>query len=68
MIYLFLPHKSIQTIITGQEGTEEWIQTFSGSDTSEGHFVQPTDDGDYDMWLIKTDSEGNTSPLGDSNE
>jgi hypothetical protein len=59
---------------TDSNGEEEWSKTFGGAPGSDvGHEVQVTDDngyiiigrtsyygdGDYDIWLIKTDSIGN---------
>jgi hypothetical protein len=63
----------IVLIKTNLRGEEEWIRTFGSNEYDHGYQVQQTTDGGYiitgltfsfvtndqDVWLIKTDSQGN---------
>ena len=63
----------VYLIKTDAEGNQQWFKTFGGSDDDYGFSVQPTADGGFiiagwteswgagasDVYLIKTDAEGN---------
>jgi hypothetical protein len=66
----------VYLIKTDGNGTEQWSQTFGGSDANIGYSVKQTDDGGYiitgmtgtdsptdlsEIYLIKTDSNGNVT-------
>jgi len=73
MIELTGGNSNLLLLKTDANGNEEWTQTFGGSDYEEGSCVEQTTDsgyiitgltysagaGDGDIWLIKTDSDGN---------
>ena len=62
-----------QLIKTNQNGDSTWTKTLalwslSVQQTTDGGYIITGDissgNGDIDVWLIKTDSEGNTVPYG----
>jgi hypothetical protein len=65
---------NVYLIKTNAQGDTLWTRSYGGSNREEGYSVQETNDGgyiiagltnsvgagDYDLWLIKTDAQGDT--------